>query len=152
MLKWTVMAFLLAATAGAAAQQGSRGETTTAASRARGYDPYLTWATVWGDRQGRGVYTCEEWKAYVGKLFDQADRNHDGFVDAKEFEAIRKADPMFKDADICYFDDNRDGKLSRAEFVNQPNPFFARYDKKGTCRVTLDEIMDQANAEAPRGR
>lgn len=146
------MALLLVATAGAAAQQGNRGETTTAASRARGYDPYLTWATVWGDRQGRGVYTCEEWKAYVGKLFDQADRNRDGFVDGKEFEAIRKADLMFKDADIGYFDDNRDGKLSRAEFVNQPNPFFARYDKKGTCRVTLDEIMDQANAEAPRGR
>ena len=146
------MLFLLLLPWGAAAQQGNRAETTTAASRARGYDPYLTWATVWGDRQGRGVYTCEEWKAYVGKLFDQADRNRDGSVDAKEFEAIRKADPMFKDADIGYFDDNRDGKLSRAEFVNQPNPFFARYDKKGTCQVTLDEIMDQANAQAPRGR
>ena len=143
---------LMAAAAVAAAQQHKQTETTTAASRARGYDPYLTWATVWGDRQGRGVYTCEEWKAYVNKLFDQADRNHDGFVDAKEFEAIRKADPMFKDADIGYFDDNRDGKLSRAEFVNQPNPFFARYDKKGTCRVTIDEIMDAANAAAPRGR
>jgi len=144
--------FLVAISGFAGAQQKHQADTTTAASRARGYDPYLTWASVWGDRQGRGVYTCEEWKAYVGKLFDQADRNHDGFVDAKEFEAIRKADPMFKDADIGYFDDNRDGKLSRAEFVNQPNPFFARYDKKGTCRVTIDEIMDAANAAAPRGR
>jgi hypothetical protein len=142
---------LLAAASGAAAQQGGRGE-TTAASRARGYDPYLTWASVWGDREGRGVYTCEEWKRYVGKLFDQADRNHDGFVDAKEFESIRKADPMFKDADIGYFDDNRDGRLSRAEFVNQPNPFFARYDKKGSCRVTLDEIMDAANEAAASRR
>ena len=139
-------------TGAGAAQQTKRGETTTAASRTRGYDPYLNWASVWGDREGRGVYTCEEWKRYVAKLFDQADRNRDGFVDTKEFEAIRKADPMFKDADIGYFDDNRDGKLSRAEFVNQPNPFFARYDKKGTCRVTIDEIMDQANAAAPRGR
>ena len=148
---WTLL--LLLATAGlAAAQQRHQADTTTAAARARGYDPYLTWASVWGDQQGRGVYTCDEWKRYVAKLFDQADRNHDGFVDGKEFDAIRKADPMFKDADIGYFDDNRDGKLSRAEFVNQPNPFFARYDKKGTCRVTIDEIMDQANSEAPRGR
>jgi hypothetical protein len=152
MRRWISLALLLLAATGAAAQQSHRSEMTTSASRARGYDPYLTWATVWGDRQGRGVYTCEEWKAYVGKLFDQADRNHDGFVDGKEFEAIRKADSMFKDADIGYFDDNRDGKLSRAEFINQPNPFFARYDKKGTCRVTIDEIMDQANAEAPRRR
>jgi len=144
--------FLLVAAGFAAAQQRHPANTTTSASRARGYDPYLTWASVWGDQEGRGVYTCDEWKRYAAKLFDQADRNHDGVVDTKEFESIRKADPMFKDADIGYFDDNRDGKLSRAEFVNQPNPFFARYDKKGTCQVTLDEIMDQANAQAPRGR
>jgi EF hand len=143
---------MVAAIGVAAAQQSKPGEPTTAASRARGYDPYLTWASVWGNREGRGVYTCEEWKRYVAKLFDQADRNRDGFLDAKEFEAIRKADPMYKDADVAYFDDNRDGRVSRAEFVNQQNPFFARYDKKGTCRVTIDEIMDQANAAAPRGR
>jgi EF hand domain-containing protein len=151
-MRGSIYLLVLLVAASAAAQQATRGETSTSASRARGYDPYLTWAQVWGDRQGRGVYTCEEWKSYVGKLFDQADRNRDGFLDAKEFEAIRKADSMFKDADIGYFDDNRDGKLSRAEFVNQTNPFFARYDKKGTCRVTIDEIMDQANAQAPRGR
>jgi hypothetical protein len=142
---------LLAATSLSAAQQSKQSQ-TTAVSRARGYDPYLTWASVWGDTEGKGVYTCEEWKRYVAKLFDQADRNHDGFVDAKEFESIRKADPMFKDADIGYFDDNRDGRLSRAEFVNQRNPFFARYDKKGTCRVTMDDIMDDANSAAARGR
>ena len=66
---------LTAVAIGAAAAQTKPGETSTAASRARGYDPYLTWATVWGDREGRGVYTCEEWKRYVAKLFDQADRN-----------------------------------------------------------------------------
>jgi hypothetical protein len=147
-----VMLALLVGAASLAAAQQSKHSETTAVSRARGYDPYLTWASVWGDTERKGVYTCEEWKRYVTKLFDQADRNHDGFVDVKEFESIRKADPMFKDADIGYFDDNRDGRLSRAEFVNQPNPFFARYDKKGTCRVTLDEIMDAANSAAARGR
>jgi hypothetical protein len=145
------LALVVGASSLAAAQQSKPSE-TTAVSRARGYDPYLTWASVWGDTERKGAYTCEEWKRYVTKLFDQADRNHDGFVDAREFESIRKADPMFKDADIGYFDDNRDGRLSRAEFVNRPNPFFARYDKKGTCRVTLDDIMDSANASAARGR
>ena len=130
----------------AAAQQTKPGETSTAAARARGYDPLLTWASVWGDQERQGVYTCDEWKRYATKLFDQADRNRDGFVDAKEFEAIRKADPMLKEADLAYFDDNRDGKMSRAEFVNKPNPFFAQYDRKRTCRVTLDDIVEATEA------
>ncbi len=37
---------------------------------------------------------------------------------------------MFKDADLGYFDDNRDGRVSRGKFVDKPNPLFARYDKK----------------------
>jgi hypothetical protein len=45
-------------------------------------------------------------------------------------------------ADLGYFDDDRDGRLSRGEFVDKPNPLFARYDKKGTCRVTLDDIAN----------
>jgi hypothetical protein len=52
------------------------------------------------------------------------------------------ADAIFKDADPGYFDNNRDGRLSRGEFVDKPNPLFARYDKKGTCRVTLDDIAN----------
>ncbi len=30
--------------------------------------------------------------------------------------------------------------MSRSEFVDKPNPLFARYDRKGTCRVTYDDI------------
>jgi hypothetical protein len=110
------------------------------AAKYAGFDPFVTWAAIWGDTKGQGVYTCEEWKQYATKLFNEADRNHDGYVDVQEFETIRKADRMFRNADLAYFDDNRDGRLSRAEFVDKPNPFFARYDKKGTCRVTLDDI------------
>lgn len=139
---WTLL-LLLAASSLCAGPQGSRAE-TTATLRARGYDPLVMWASVWGDTDRKGVYTCEEWKRYAAKLFDQADRNRRGFLDAREFEAIRKADPMLKDADIGYFDDNRDGRVSRSEFVDKPNPFFARYDKKGKCRVTLDDITDAA--------
>jgi EF hand domain-containing protein len=141
-----VLLFLAAATNVAGAQQSDPAGKSFAAARARGYDPLLTWASVWGDQDRQGVYTCEEWKRYAGKLFDQADRNRDGFLDTKEFESIRKADPMLKDADLAYFDDNRDGKMSRAEFVNKPNPFFAQYDRKGTCRVTLDDVMAATEA------
>jgi len=138
---------LLLATASVGAAQQSKQSEAGAAARARGYDPFLTWASVWGDADRKGVYTCDEWKRYAGKLFDQADRKHRGYLDAQEFDALRKADPMLKDADPGYFDDNGDGRVSRAEFVNKPNPFFSRYDKKGTCRVTLDDLISAEKAE-----
>jgi hypothetical protein len=111
-------------------------------TRYPGFDRFLAWATVWGNMKGEGVYTCEEWKRYATGLFNDADRNRDGYVDAQEFETIRKADAMLADSDLAYFDDNRDGRLSRSEFVDKPNPFFTHYDRKGTCRVTLDDISD----------
>ena len=147
----SALLLLLATASLSTAQQDGR-STTTALSRARGYDPLLQWAAIWGDAERRGVYTCDEWKRYAGKLFDQADRKHRGFIDASEFDAIRKADPMLKDADLGYFDDNRDGRLSRAEFVDKPNPFFARYDKKHTCRVTIDDISDDAADKSRKGK
>jgi hypothetical protein len=129
---------ILACLAGSAAAQSPRDRDLS--SKYSAFDPLVTWANVWGDTTGRGVYTCEEWKQYAAKLFNGADRNRDGYLDKEEFAALRKADPMLKDAEIGYFDDNRDGRVSRAEFVDKPNPFFARYDRKGTCRVTLDDL------------
>jgi len=119
---------------------------TTRQASAQGSDPFIAWASRWGDPNHQGVYTCEQWKKYATDTFNAADRNRDGFLDAREFEAIRKADPMFKDADLGYFDDNRDGRVSRSEFVEKPNPLFARYDRKGNCRVTLDDIVNTLSA------
>ncbi len=106
-------------------------------------------ANVW-DANHDQVYTCDEWKKYLTDIFNKADHNHDGFVDAKEFDAIRSAAEQFKDASLGYFDDNRDGRLSRAEFVDKPNPFFLQLDLNRDCRVTLDEIMEAATRQAPR--
>jgi hypothetical protein len=132
------LVLLGSATALAAAQERK----SSVSPRSYGSDPFVSWAAIWGDPNHEGVYTCEQWRQYATRVFNEADRNHDGYLDAQEFEAVRKADPMFKDADIGYFDDNRDGRVSRSEFVDKPNPLFARYDKKGTCRVTLDDIVD----------
>ena len=49
---------------------------------------------------------------------------------------------VLKNADFAYFDDNKDGRVSRAEFVDKPNPFFARYDRKNECSVSLDNIVN----------
>lgn len=106
---------------------------------------------VWGDVGRTGVFTCDEWRRYATKLFNDADKNRDGYLSGEEFNAIRKADTMFKNADLAYFDDNRDGRVSRGEFVDKPNLFFVKYDRKRECRVTFDTIMDVA-AEAEKAR
>ena len=108
-------------------------------------DPVVASAPLW-DADHNGTYTCDEWKQYVSRLFNMADRNHDGFVGASEFRTIQQAAPMFKEADLAYFDENRDGRVSREEFVNKPNPLFARYDKNYDCKVTPQELKDPSSA------
>ena len=94
---------------------------------------------VW-DANHDGVYTCDEWKKHLDRVFTLADRNHDGRLDAAEFATVKKADPALADADFGYFDENQDGKVTREEFVSKPSEFILRFDKNGDCRVTQDEI------------
>jgi len=139
-----ITAAIIILTAGAGVSSAQiRGENDPAAARrARSNDQLVAWATVWGDTGRTGVFTCDEWKRYATRLFNEADKNHDGYLNEEEFKAIRKADLMLKSAELGYFDDNRDGRVSRDEFVNKPNPFFAKYDRKGQCKVSLDDLVD----------
>jgi hypothetical protein len=98
-----------------------------------------------------GVYTCEEWKIYVTTLFNKADRNQDGYLTGDEFAGLKRADPLFADADLAYFDDNKDGRVSRDEFINKPSPFFQRFDRNHDCKVTPDELAGNKPAEKNRG-
>jgi hypothetical protein len=114
-------------------------------------DPIVASAPLW-DADHNGTYTCDEWKQYASRLFNLADRNHDGYVDATEFKTIQQAAPMFKEADLAYFDENRDGRVSRNEFVNKPNPLFSRYDKNGDCKVTPAELKATSSDAQPSGK
>lgn len=104
-----------------------------------GPDPLVAAAARW-DANHDGVLTCDEWKLYANRLFNFADKNNDGFLDAKEFQQLGKIEPTFADADIPYFDENQDKRVSRKEFVDKPNPLFSRYDTNRDCRVTAEEI------------
>ena len=115
---------LLCVASGLAVAQTSREPPRSGGSMV---DRMVRSATKW-DYNNDQVFTCEEWKKYATDLFNKADRNHDGFVDAQEFKMIQDADQQFKESEIGYFDDNRDGRLSRSEFVDKPNPFFLRFD------------------------
>lgn len=115
-------------------------------------DPLVAAASRW-DANHDGIFTCEEWKQYADRLFTMADKNSDGFLDAKEFQQLGKIDPIFSGADIGYFDDNRDQRVSCKEFTNKPNPLFAKYDANGDCRVTSEELKRSTtiNRGNPKG-
>jgi hypothetical protein len=60
-------------------------------------------------------------------------------------------EPVFTGADMAYFDDNNDKRISRSEFVGKPNPLFARYDANHDCRVTDEEIKGSASPTSGKG-
>jgi hypothetical protein len=105
---------------------------------------------IW-DANRDGVYTCDEWKGYLDRLFVSADRNHDGKLDPSEFATVRKAGGMLAEAEFGYFDENQDGKISRKEFVEKPNEFILQYDTNGDCRVTPEEIRAASASKGPQG-
>ena len=110
---------------------------------------------IW-DANHDGVYTCEEWKNFMDRLFKSGDRNHDGSLSRSEFDAVKKADPVLAEAEFGYFDENQDGKITRSEFVDKPSAFIMRFDRNGDCRVTPEEIKaattPQTDPRAPQER
>jgi hypothetical protein len=100
---------------------------------------FLQAAGSW-DTNHDNVVTCNEWKSYAEDLFNGADANHDDSLDAEEWQNLVKVDRLFQTADLKYYDANGDGKVTRAEFVDKPNPAFVLMDKAGTCRLDGAQI------------
>lgn len=100
---------------------------------------FLIAAGSW-DSNRDNVVTCDEWKAYATELFNGADANRDDAVDATEWGRIVAVDRMFVTADTKYYDANGDGKVTRAEFVDKPNPAFTLMDAAKTCSLSGAQI------------
>lgn len=100
---------------------------------------FLSAAGNW-DRDRDGAVTCEEWQAYAAELFNGADANRDGSLDRPEYAAIIKTDRMFQTVEFTYFDADKDGKVTRAEFVNKPNRAFVLLDKNNSCVLTASQV------------
>ena len=101
-------------------------------------EPLVATASEWGG-QG-GVFTCAQWRAYVTRMYRLGDPRHRGYIEAKDFEIIKKASPVFQTATFDYFDMAGKGRVTQKEFVEFESPFFARFDKKNTCHVTSEDI------------
>ncbi len=119
---------------------------------------FLQAAGSW-DRNHDNVVTCDEWKSYAEDLFNGADANHDDSLDSTEWPKLVSTDRMFLSADLAYYDANGDGKVSRSEFVDKPNPAFVMMDKAGSCKLDGSQIAsarskteyDVSGAKAPSG-
>jgi Ca2+-binding EF-hand superfamily protein len=98
------------------------------------------------DRNGDGAITWAEVMASRESAFAQLDRNRNGFADRQDRPRIGgdrfdQAMRQFASADA-----NRDGRISRSEFMNAPSPQFDAVD------VNNDRVLSAAEIAAARAR
>jgi len=109
-------------------------------------DLLVSTAREWGGQNG--VYTCDQWRSYVTRMYRIGDPRHRGYIEAKDFEIIKKASPVFAMATFDYFDMAGKGRVTQKEFIEFESPFFARFDKRHNCHVTSEDIRAAATAPA----
>jgi len=109
-------------------------------------DIVVSTARIWGGNRD-GAYTCDEWKQYLSRMYNLADSKHVGFITAADFARVKRASPVFANADFGFFDTSGKGRISRKDFIAQPSPFFTRFDPKASCRVTEADIQKVLAAE-----
>ena len=70
--------------------------------------------------------------AYAASLFKDVDTNHDGKLTREEFAKLEKIDRLFEVANFDYYDVNKQGTVTQADFVDRPNPAFTALDTEKT--------------------
>jgi Ca2+-binding EF-hand superfamily protein len=104
-------------------------------------------ARTW-DLNRDGKITCEEWWTYAASLFKQADSDHNGKLTREEFAKLPKIDRLFEVANFDYYDVNKQGYVTQADFVDRPNPAFAALDQDKSCVIYLSQF-DALNKPPP---
>lgn len=96
-------------------------------------------APTW-DLDRDGVVTCDEWRQYAGQVFAEADSGNKGYLTPEDFATLAKTDHLFDAADFAYFGGTSMGRVTRAAFVDKPNPAFRLLDRRKDCRLTSEEL------------
>jgi len=102
------------------------------------------------DANGDHMVSKEEFDDYYGKVFDELDTNHDGFLDAKEWVGVA-GDNKISIATGGYsrelrtmkmmnaMDTDGDHTVTKDEFFGFHDTLFAAMDKKGDGQITAHE-------------
>jgi len=101
-------------------------------------DLLVSTARDWGG--DNGVFTCEQWRAYMTRLYRLADPKKRGYIDEKSFAIVPRTSSVFASATFDYFDQSGKGRVTKEEFLDFESPFFARFDRKHNCHVTYEDI------------
>ncbi len=110
---------------------------------------FIRAAPTW-DLNHDGNVTCDEWRTYAASLFKEADLNHDGKLTPDEFTRLAQIDRLFEVADFKYYDTNRQGYVTQAEFVERPNPAFLELDKDKTCVLKTYQLRAATSPQGPK--
>jgi Ca2+-binding EF-hand superfamily protein len=93
-----------------------------------------------------GKVTCEEWRTYAVSLFKEADSDHNGKLTREEFAKLPKIDRLFEVANFDYYDVNKQGYVTQADFVDRPNPAFAALHHDKSCVINSDQLRGRLRA------
>jgi EF hand len=91
------------------------------------------------DTAGKGLITLDQATVYYTGVFNQLDRNHSGFLDANELQALVPVMGAKSGADLLtVLDRNADNKVSKAEFLTIVNWLFQMASSPET--LTLAQV------------
>lgn len=105
-------------------------------------------ARTW-DINRDGSVTCDEWRAYAGRLFSRFDADGDGYLVAYEYGTMSMTDRLFEAIQLDYFDTDKDERLSRTELADKPNAAFTLGDRNKDCTLDSTELVTRI---PPAGR
>jgi Ca2+-binding EF-hand superfamily protein len=106
------------------------------------------------DTNGDGQVTRAEFSAARDKMFTRLDRNGDGYLskdDSSHRLAARRDGSADRLADaMATLDKDKDGRISKTEFVNGPSPLFDRADTNHDGTIDAHELQAFSTASASR--
>lgn len=93
------------------------------------------------DTDADGSITRAEFIASRGVMFDKRDRNSDGYLDKADMgkRAARRGGERIEQM-LEHLDADKDGKVSRDEFVSAETPLFTRADQDANGILDAAEI------------
>ena len=110
---------------------------------------FIRAAATW-DLNHDGNVTCDEWRQYAASIFKDADLNRDGKLTPEEFQRLAKIDRLFETANFAYYDVDKKGYVTQADFVDRPNPAFLELDKEKTCVLKTHQLRAAISDEAKK--
>ena len=129
----------------------------TGAATAQQGNPGANFITQW-DSDGDGIVSFEEVQTRRGDLFTTFDANEDGQLDSEEFVVIdetrvanqaamqeqagmgRGRGQMDQEPDRILVDTNRDGLISRDEFLAATTLWMSMRDRNGDNKITVQDF------------